>query len=81
VANAYTSIEYLAQEQTGETFSADLSLRFGPQDERWRLTGRVRNVTDADILALSQYNGTTGSVIVNSYAPPRTYGFTASARF
>lgn len=80
-SNAATGFEYLPQQNSGSSFTADLTLAFGPQDDRWKITGWVRNIGNRDVLVQSTYNGTIGGTLINLYAPPRTYGVRASVNF
>ncbi|MCW1986948.1 UNVERIFIED_ORG: iron complex outermembrane receptor protein [Sphingomonas sp. R1F5B] len=80
-SNRVIGFEYLAQHNSGDDFTADASIAFGPQDQSWQLTAWVRNLTDNNVRILTQYNNNVGGVIATSYAPPRTYGARASVKF
>lgn len=80
-SNRMTSFEFLAFQNSGSDFSADASLRFGPRDGNWSVTGFMQNIGNRLIPTLSQFAGTTGNVVVTNYAPPRTYGVRASVSF
>lgn len=80
-SNAVIGFEYLSKQNSGENFTADTSISVGPQDERWTITGWIRNVGNRDVPTLVQFNGTVAGTLTNFYAPPRTYGIKASAKF
>lgn len=80
-SNRMTSFEYLELQNSGSDFTADASLRFGPQDGKWSLTGYVQNIGNRLIPTLSSFAGTSGNVVVTNYAPPRTYGVKGSVSF
>ena len=80
-SNRVTSFEYLQFQNSGETFTADASVRLGSEQGKWAITAFVQNLTDALVPTLSNFAGTTGNVIVTNFAPPRTYGLRLSAGF
>jgi iron complex outermembrane receptor protein len=67
-SNRVIGFEYLAQHNSGDDFTADASIAFGPQDQSWQLTAWVRNLTDNNVRILTQYNNNVGGVIATSYA-------------
>lgn len=80
-ANRITGFDFLPQMNSGSDVSFDASLSFGPADEKWALTGWIRNLTNQTIPGTTQYAGTAGSVITTAYLPPRTYGLRARMNF
>ena len=80
-SNRVTSFEYLSFQNSGKTFTADASVKVGPADGAWAITGFVQNLTDKLVPVLSQFAGTTGNVIVTNYAPPRTFGLRGRVTF
>lgn len=80
-SNRVIGFDYLAQQNSGSTFQADASIAFGPDSENWSITGWVRNLTNKDVPVLTQYNASIAGTISTTYAPPRTYGVRATAKF
>lgn len=80
-SNRMIGFDYLPQQNSGGTFEADASLQFGQIDDRWTITGWVRNLTNENIPTLAQYNSISGGVLTTAYQPPRTYGVKAAFRF
>lgn len=59
----------------------DLSASIGPSDDRWKLYGYVRNLTNETVLTgTTIYAGLLGAEKGVSYAPPRTFGVGLSYR-
>ncbi|MEG3125367.1 TonB-dependent receptor [Sphingomonas sp. GB1N7] len=73
-SNAVIGFDYLAQQNTGDNTTFDASVSFGKADDRWTLTGYVRNLTNRAVPTYAQYVGSVGNQITSTYAPPRTYG-------
>lgn len=80
-SNRVTGFDYVPQQNSGGTFEADASLRFAQVDDRWSITAWVRNLTNAQIPTVNQYNSSTGGVLTTVYQPPRTYGVRAAFKF
>jgi iron complex outermembrane recepter protein len=80
-SNSVIGFDYLAQHNSGSTFTADASAAFGPQDGQWLLTAWIRNLTDENVPTITQFNATVGGVIATAYAPPRTYGLRGTFKF
>lgn len=80
-SNAVIGFDYLAQENSGQNTTFDASASFGAADDRWTITGFVRNITDRAVRNYAQYSDSTGGVITSTYAPPRTYGVRGAVKF
>jgi iron complex outermembrane receptor protein len=80
-SNAYIGFEYLPQMQTGSNTLFDASIAFGDSDDRWTISGFIRNITDRQVRSYVQYGAATGGTLSAIYAPPRTYGFRLAYRF
>jgi iron complex outermembrane receptor protein len=80
-SNRVLAFEYLPQGNSGSDVMFDASLSLAPTDEKWVLTGWVRNLTDETVPTTGIYVGTVGGTITSNYQPPRTYGLTARVNF
>ena len=80
-SNRVIGFEYLTQENSGSQVTIDASLRVGPANDQWAVTGWVRNLTNKEVPVLAQYAGTTGGTVTTAYGPPRTYGVRARVKF
>jgi iron complex outermembrane receptor protein len=68
-----------SQEPVGRV---DLSASIGPSNDRWKVYGYVRNLTDETVLTgTTIYAGFLGAEKGVSYAPPRNYGIGLSYNF
>jgi iron complex outermembrane receptor protein len=79
--NRIIGFERLPQQNSTSDTTIDLSASFGARDDRWTLTGYVRNLTDETAAAAAQFLGSVGNQISTTYAPRRTYGVRGSFRF
>lgn len=73
-SNRVIGFEYLAQQNSGSDVIIDASIKFAEIDDRWSLTGWVRNITNETIPVIAQFAGATGNNVTTGYSPPRTYG-------
>lgn len=73
-SNSVVGFEYLAQQNSGSFWTFDASATFGSTDERWSITGYIRNITSQAVPLFTQYVAPAGGVLSSVYAPPRTYG-------
>ena len=80
-SNRVTGFDFLAQENSGAQTLFDASLTFGARDDRWAVTGWVRNITDKEVPVLTQFAGSTGNTVTTAYQAPRTYGIRARFNF
>lgn len=80
-ANAVVGFDYLPQQNTGANTTFDLGASIGDAEDRWTLSGFVRNVTDETIPSYVQYSGTLGGVVTAIYNSPRTYGARLAYKF
>ena len=80
-SNRVTGFEYLAQQNSGSDFTADASVTFGAENERWGITAWVRNLTDRTVPVFTQFAGSTGNNVSTVYQPPRSYGVRARLNF
>ncbi|WP_425228933.1 TonB-dependent receptor [Sphingomonas sp.] len=80
-SNRVIGFERLPQQNSGDDTTVDLSVTFGPADERWMLTGYVRNLFDVTAAAAAQFSGSTGNSISTNYYPRRSYGVRGSVKF
>jgi iron complex outermembrane receptor protein len=63
-----------------DTFIANASLTFGPQDEQWSLTAFVNNIGNERRLSTLTLV-TNVNAFVGTFEPPRTYGLRLAAKF
>lgn len=80
-SNRVIGFEQLPQQNSGADTTFDATATFMPQNERWSITGYVRNITDVAVPVLTQFSGAIGNVVSTNYAPPRTYGLRATVKF
>lgn len=80
-SNRIIGFERLPQQNSGSDTTFDASVSFAPENDRWSLTGFVRNLTDQEVPVAAQYGGSTGGSISTIYLPPRTYGVRAGFKF
>jgi iron complex outermembrane recepter protein len=72
--NRVIGFEYLPQQNSGSDVTLDASITLAEIDDKWSLTGWVRNITDERVPVISQFAGSSGNAVTTGYAPPRTYG-------
>ncbi len=72
--------EYLPYQIVGPTWTTDAQLTFGPANDRWSLTGFVRNIENNRIVTAAPIFN-IGGVGTQVRSAPRTYGMRASAKF
>ncbi len=67
---------------------SDFSLAYSAPDDRWQLTAYVRNIEDKAVLVTAAPNTSAAKLAtdgrlsgVGTYAPPRTFGVWATAKF
>mgnify|MGYP003624616359 FL=1 len=70
---------YIPESRIGSDFTMDAALTLGDIDDRWTLTGYVRNLTNEAVLSVVQLGA--GNVVGANYQPPRTYGVRAKFNF
>lgn len=80
-SNTVIGFDYLPQETSGGNTTYDAAISFGDAQDRWTLTGFVRNITDRAVPTYAQFVGSVGNLISSTYAPPRTYGARVSYKF
>lgn len=80
-SNRIIGFERLPQQNSGSDVTFDASLSFAPANDRWSLTGFVRNLTNREVPVAAQYGGSTGGSISTIYLPPRTFGARAGFKF
>jgi len=80
-SNAFIGFEYLSQMQTGSNTLFDASMAFGDSEDRWTISGFIRNITDKRVRSYVQYGAATGGTLSAIHAPPRTYGLRLAYRF
>ena len=80
-SNRVIGFERLAQQNSGSDTTVDVSATFGDRDDKWAVTGFVRNLTDKAAATIAQYGGSTGGSVSTIYTPPRTYGLRAAYKF
>ncbi len=80
-SNRVTTFDYLSFQNSGSDFSADASLRFGPNSGKWSITAYMQNIGNRLIPTFSNFAGTTGNVVATNYSAPRTYGVRIAASY
>ncbi|MFK7843641.1 MAG: TonB-dependent receptor [Sphingorhabdus sp.] len=70
---------YIPESRIGSDFTMDAALTLGDIDDRWTLTGYVRNLTNKAVQTVVQIGA--GQVVGANYQPPRTYGLRAKFNF
>lgn len=80
-SNTVVGFEYLPQQNSGKNVTFDAGVVFGVADDRWSLSGFVRNIADRRVKSFVQYAGATGGTLSTIYVPPRTYGGRLSYKF
>lgn len=70
---------YIPESRIGSDFTMDAALTLGDIDDRWTLTGYVRNLTNKAVQSIVQIGA--GQVVGANYQPPRTYGVRAKFNF
>ncbi|HEU0067003.1 MAG TPA: TonB-dependent receptor [Sphingomonas sp.] len=80
-SNAVIGFDYLPQQNTGNNWSFDASVALADMDDRWSITGFVRNITDNAIKTFAQFADTTGESLSSTFTPPRTYGLRVGYKF
>ena len=78
-SSRYVGFQYVAQQLVKPTWTTNAQVQFGPQDERWSISGFIRNIENDRYTIYSQ----AGSVnfLVIGTAAPRTYGARLAAKF
>ncbi|QKR99793.1 TonB-dependent receptor [Sphingomonas sp. CL5.1] len=79
-SSRYVGFEYLPQELVGPTWTTNAQLTFSPLNDRWSISGFVRNIEDNRIYLSTTIVPTTTILAVGTSAP-RTYGVRASVKF
>lgn len=77
----WTGFDYLPIQRAGDSFSADASLTVGAPDDRWYVTGYVRNFTDEDVEVFTPVFPAISNLATKLYEPPRTYGMELGLNF
>ncbi len=80
-SNTVIGFDYLAQQNTGRNTTYDASVSFGAANDRWTVTGYVRNITNRAVPTYAQYVGSVGNQISSTFSPPRTFGARAAFKF
>ena len=80
-SNSVIGFDYLPQQTTGSNWTLDAAMTFGDRDDRWSITGFVRNITDNAVPTFAQYADTTANSLSSTYAPPRTFGGRVAYKF
>lgn len=70
---------YIPESRVGSNFTMDASLTLGDIDDRWSLTGFIRNLTNEAVPSIVQLG--SGNIVGSVYQPPRTYGVRAKFNF
>ena len=70
---------YIPESRIDSDFTMDATLTLGDIDDRWSLTGYVRNLTNEAVASIVQIG--SGNVVGANYQPPRTYGLRAKFNF
>ena len=73
--------EDLPQQHSGSDTTFDAALSFGDRDDRWVITGYVRNIGNVDVPNITQFLGSNGDTVTTQYAPPRTFGLRGTVKF
>ncbi len=71
--------QYLPTQYEDGVITADASLTLMPKSGVWRVTGYMRNMTNAFVRSIAQVG--SGDIAAASVEPPRTYGVRISADF
>ena len=79
-ARRYVGFTYLPEQLLPSVWRSNAQVSFGPSDDSWSIAAYVRNIENNRTVS---YSSTTPLVnsLVTGFAPPRTYGVRASARF
>lgn len=79
-SSRYIGFEYQPGQLVGSTWTTNVQLTFGPEDDGWSIAGFVRNLEN-DRFPVAANNFGIGSALVVLTAPPRTYGARATLKF
>lgn len=76
----YAGFAYLPEQLLDDVWRSNAQVSFGPSDDRWSISGFVRNIEGTRTVA---YSATTplANALVSGTLAPRTYGARASFRF
>jgi iron complex outermembrane receptor protein len=76
----YVQVDFLPEELVGSTWTTNLQLAFGPQDDRWQIAAFVRNLENDRFVVNAPTYAPASSLqyITNT---PRTYGVRANVNF
>ena len=70
---------YIPTSRIEDDFTMDASLTLGDIDDRWSLTGYIRNLTNEGVR--TNVSVGAGNIVGSIYEPPRTYGVRAKFNF
>jgi len=70
---------YVPSGRIGDDITLDASLTLGDIDDRWTITGYIRNLTNEGVPTTVQVG--SGSIVGAVFEPPRTYGVRARFNF
>jgi iron complex outermembrane receptor protein len=80
LSSRYVGFDYLPQQLVGPTWTTNAQLTFGPKNDRWSISGFVRNIENRRI-TLNEGIVPTTTIVTAGTSAPRTYGVRASVKF
>ena len=75
-----TGFAYLPQQREESRWTSNAQIQFGPEDERWSLSGFVRNIANNRYFTFSSTHPSAAFLTAFQTAP-RTYGVRAGVKF
>ncbi len=76
----FTALQYLDPQLTPSSWTTNAQLTLAAEDDRWSITGFVRNIENERVLTGSQQFAATNA-LTGVYTAPRTYGIRGNIKF
>ena len=77
-SSRYTYFDYATEQLQRSSWTTNAQVAFGPGDNRWSISGFIRNIEDDRLLTspIAAFG-----LLAGYTTPPRTYGARASVKF